>query len=160
MANRVLLEAGAASGREPTANVELSSYLGHFLQEKGITLGTEDESSFPMRLLHFRRTLVEKMFAVHIAPNLFLLSPLHQVSWVCVSLRSAKTGQPATRNVWPAASRDWRKVGSPLRRLVECERDRTAAGLLVCGLLGFPDSNLFRMALRALEAVVSVPHLA
>jgi hypothetical protein len=65
VANRVLLEAGAASGREPTANVELRSYLGQFLQEKGITLGAEDESSFPMRLLHFRRTFVEKMFAIH-----------------------------------------------------------------------------------------------
>ena len=65
VANRVLLEAGAASGREPTANVELSSYLGQLLQEKGITLGAEDESSFPMRLLHFRRTFVEKMFAIH-----------------------------------------------------------------------------------------------
>ena len=65
VANRVLLEAGAASGREPTANVELRSYLGQFLQEKGITLRAEDESSFPMRLLHFRRTFVEKMFAIH-----------------------------------------------------------------------------------------------
>jgi hypothetical protein len=65
VANRVLLEAGAASGREPTANVELRSFLGQFLQEKGITLRAEDESSFPMRLLHFRRTFVEKMFAIH-----------------------------------------------------------------------------------------------
>jgi hypothetical protein len=65
VANRVLLEAGAASGREPTANVELRSYLGQLLQEKGVTLGAEDESSFPMRLLHFRRTFVEKMFAIH-----------------------------------------------------------------------------------------------
>ncbi|HEV2383634.1 MAG TPA: hypothetical protein VG206_28075, partial [Terriglobia bacterium] len=32
--NRVLLEAGAASGREPTENVELRSYLGQFLREK------------------------------------------------------------------------------------------------------------------------------
>jgi hypothetical protein len=65
VASRVLLEAGAASGREPTVSVELRSYLGQFLQEKGIALGTEDESSFPMRLLHFRRTFVEKMFAIH-----------------------------------------------------------------------------------------------
>lgn len=65
VANRVLLEAGAASGREPTANVELRSYLGQFLQENGATLGAEDEVSFPMRLLHFRRTFVEKLFAIH-----------------------------------------------------------------------------------------------
>jgi len=65
VANRVLLEAGAASGREPTASVQLSSYLSQFLQETGATLGAVDEGSFPMRLLHFRRTFVEKMFAVH-----------------------------------------------------------------------------------------------
>jgi hypothetical protein len=65
VANRVLLEAGAASGREPTARVELSSYLSQFLAATGVTLEAEDESSFPMRLLHFRRTFVEKMFAIH-----------------------------------------------------------------------------------------------
>lgn len=30
-----------------------------------MSLGAEDEVSFPMRLLHFRRTFVEKMFAIH-----------------------------------------------------------------------------------------------
>ena len=62
--NRVLLEAGAAR-REHTENVELRSYLGQFLQEKGVTIGAEDESSFPMRLLHFRRTFVEKSLPIH-----------------------------------------------------------------------------------------------
>jgi hypothetical protein len=65
VADRVLVEAGTASGREPTAIIELRSYLGQFLQERGLSLGAEDEGSFPMRLLHFRRTFVEKMFAVH-----------------------------------------------------------------------------------------------
>ena len=65
VANRVLLEAGAASGRQPTAHVELRSYLSRFLTETGVTLGAEDEGSFQMRLLHFRRTFVEKMFAIH-----------------------------------------------------------------------------------------------
>ena len=65
VANRVLLEAGAASGREPTAHVELRSYLSQFLTETGVTLGAEDEGPFQMRLLHFRRTFVEKMFAIH-----------------------------------------------------------------------------------------------
>ena len=63
--NRVLLEAGTASGREPTNVVELNSYLSQFLTETGATLDAEDEGSFPMRLLHFRRTFVEKMFAIH-----------------------------------------------------------------------------------------------
>jgi predicted nucleotidyltransferase component of viral defense system len=62
---RVLLEAGTASGREPTTVVQLSSYLGQFLRENGLSLGADDEESFPMRLLHFRRTFVEKMFAIH-----------------------------------------------------------------------------------------------
>jgi hypothetical protein len=65
VANRVLLEAGTASGREPTSTVELRSYLGQFLKENGATLETQDEGGFPMRLLHFRRTFVEKMFAIH-----------------------------------------------------------------------------------------------
>jgi hypothetical protein len=62
---RVLLESGTASGREPTADLPLRSYLGQFLQETGVTLGADDEQSFTMRLLHFRRTFVEKLFAIH-----------------------------------------------------------------------------------------------
>jgi len=62
---RVLLEAGTASGREPTTIIQLSSYLGQFLRENGLSLGADDEELFPMRLLHFRRTFVEKMFAIH-----------------------------------------------------------------------------------------------
>ncbi|MFN0137341.1 MAG: nucleotidyl transferase AbiEii/AbiGii toxin family protein [Phycisphaerae bacterium] len=63
--NRVLLEAGTASGREPTAVLQLQSFLGLFLGETGQSLGADDEGTFPMRLLHFRRTFVEKMFAIH-----------------------------------------------------------------------------------------------
>ena len=65
VANRVLLESGTASGREPTTVVELRSYLSQFLQETGVSLDTEDETAFPFRLLHFRRTFVEKLFAIH-----------------------------------------------------------------------------------------------
>ena len=65
VAGHVLVEAGTASGREPIATVELRSYLGEFLTERGISLGAEDECGFPMRLLHFRRTFVEKLFAIH-----------------------------------------------------------------------------------------------
>lgn len=63
--NRVLVEIGTASGREPTESIKLQSYLGQFLQEKNISLGADDEASFEMKLLHFRRTFVEKMFAIH-----------------------------------------------------------------------------------------------
>jgi Nucleotidyl transferase AbiEii toxin, Type IV TA system len=65
LANRVLLEAGTASGREPSAVIELRSYLGQYLHEKKLSLGAEDEAPFSLRLLHFRRTFVEKMFAIH-----------------------------------------------------------------------------------------------
>jgi hypothetical protein len=63
--NRVFVEAGTASGREPTDRVRLQSYVGQFLQESGVSLGADDEGPFEMRLLHFRRTFVEKMFAIH-----------------------------------------------------------------------------------------------
>lgn len=63
--NRVFVEAGTASGRQPTESVKIQSYLGLFLQESGVSLGTVDEGPFLMRLLHFRRTFVEKMFAIH-----------------------------------------------------------------------------------------------
>lgn len=71
VANRVLLEAGAASGREPTTVVSLRSYLAQFLNETSASLGAEDEGPFFMRLLHFRRTFVEKMFAIHSKVELF-----------------------------------------------------------------------------------------
>lgn len=63
--NRVVLESGTASGREPTEIVELRSLLGQFLVETGVSLSADDEGGFSMRLLHFRRTFVEKMFAIH-----------------------------------------------------------------------------------------------
>ena len=65
VAGHVLVEVGTASGREPTVTVELRSYLGAFLHERGLLLGADDEGGFPMRLLHFRRTFVEKLFAIH-----------------------------------------------------------------------------------------------
>ncbi len=63
--NRILLEAGSASGRKPTTDEQLHSYIGLFLTETSSTLGAEDETPFPMRLLHYRRTFVEKLFAIH-----------------------------------------------------------------------------------------------
>jgi hypothetical protein len=65
VANRVLLEAATASGRQPVEVKPIQSYLGQFLRETGISLGADDEGGFDMRLLHFRRTFVEKMFAIH-----------------------------------------------------------------------------------------------
>ena len=67
----VLIESGTASGRQPTENVELRSYLAQFLAETGQTLGREDEGGFTMPLLHFRRTFVEKLFAIHSKVEIF-----------------------------------------------------------------------------------------
>lgn len=61
----VFLEAGTASGREPTADLQLESYVSRFLRETNATLRTDDETPFTMRLLHFRRTFVEKLFTIH-----------------------------------------------------------------------------------------------
>ncbi len=74
IANRVLLEVGTASGREPTTIMELRSFLSQFLAETGQSLGTEDETPFSMRLLHFRRTFVETMFAIHSKIELFKIN--------------------------------------------------------------------------------------
>ena len=71
VAGQVLVEAGTASGREPTVTVELHSYVGSFLAHRGVSLGAEDEAGFPMRLLHYRRTFVEKLFAIHGKVELF-----------------------------------------------------------------------------------------
>ncbi len=57
--------------REPTNVVELRSYLSEFPQARGESLGADDETPFPFRLLHFRRTFVEKMFAIHAKIELF-----------------------------------------------------------------------------------------
>ena len=56
---------GPPAAGNPTAVVELRSYVGQYLQEVRLSLGAEDEGPFSMRLLHFRRTFVEKMFAIH-----------------------------------------------------------------------------------------------
>lgn len=63
--NRILVEVGTASGKEPIEYVKIQSYLSKFLQKTGRSLGAADEDSFEMKLLHFRRTFVEKLFAIH-----------------------------------------------------------------------------------------------
>jgi len=63
--NTILLEVGTASGKQPTETIKLQSYLSQFLNEANYNLGCDDQRSFPMTLLHFRRTFVEKMFAIH-----------------------------------------------------------------------------------------------
>ena len=65
MQPKILLEISTASGREPKETVSLRSYVSQFLLDQKITLGAEDEGPFDVQVLHFRRTFVEKLFAIH-----------------------------------------------------------------------------------------------
>lgn len=63
----VRLEPGIQSGKQPTATVEISSIVGGLLSERDAAdeLDVEGIQPFEMTLLHFRRTFVEKLFAIH-----------------------------------------------------------------------------------------------
>lgn len=63
----VRLEPGIQSGKQPTARVEISSIVGELLiaREAADELDVEGIEPFEMDLLHFRRTFVEKLFAIH-----------------------------------------------------------------------------------------------
>jgi len=61
----VRLEPGVQSGTFPTEVVPITSMVGQFLLEEGRDDMADDLMGFDMTLLHFRRTFVEKMFALH-----------------------------------------------------------------------------------------------
>lgn len=63
----VRLEPGIQSGKQPTTAVEISSIVGRLLtkREAADELHVEGLQPFEMTLLHFRRTFVEKLFAIH-----------------------------------------------------------------------------------------------
>lgn len=63
----VRLEPGIQSGKQPTARIKISSIVGEFLIAQGAVdeLDVEGIEPFEMDLLHFRRTFVEKLFAIH-----------------------------------------------------------------------------------------------
>ena len=61
----VRLEPGVESGTFPTEVVPITSMIGQFLLEQGRDDMGDDLRGFDMALLHFRRTFVEKMFALH-----------------------------------------------------------------------------------------------
>jgi len=60
----VMLEAGVQSGDYPVEERPIQSLLGEALDQAGVT-GADDQPPFTMRLLHFRRTFVEKLFTIH-----------------------------------------------------------------------------------------------
>lgn len=61
----VMLEAGVQSGDYPVEERLIQSLLGEALDHAQEASGAEDQTSFTMRLLHFRRTFVEKLFTIH-----------------------------------------------------------------------------------------------
>ena len=64
----VRLEPGIQSGKQPTEDVEISSFVADLLRARGATKELDDVDGlepFTMTLLHFRRTFVEKLFALH-----------------------------------------------------------------------------------------------
>jgi hypothetical protein len=61
----VRLEPGIQSGTFPTEVVPITSLIAQYLHEEGRADMAEDLMGFDMRLLHYRRTFVEKMFALH-----------------------------------------------------------------------------------------------
>ena len=61
----VRLEPGIASGTFPTEEVTITSLVGAYLVESGRGDVADDVRGFEMTLLHYRRTFVEKMFAIH-----------------------------------------------------------------------------------------------
>lgn len=63
----IRLEPGIQSGTFPTNREPITSLLAQYLKEQAVEefLALEDIEGFDMHLLHFRRTFVEKMFALH-----------------------------------------------------------------------------------------------
>ncbi|HEY3284439.1 MAG TPA: nucleotidyl transferase AbiEii/AbiGii toxin family protein [Armatimonadota bacterium] len=61
----VLLEAGARGGTQPTEDRQLSSLVSSYLREHTNSVVADDLAPFTMKLLHFRRTFVEKLFTIH-----------------------------------------------------------------------------------------------
>lgn len=61
----VLLEAGVQSAAQPVDVRNLNSLIAHSLNIRDAVTGTVDRDHFPMKLLHFRRTFVEKLFTLH-----------------------------------------------------------------------------------------------
>jgi hypothetical protein len=61
----IKLEAGIQSGTQPWEERTLSSLLAEFLDSHGVPRATSDRVAFPLKLLHYRRTFVEKLFTIH-----------------------------------------------------------------------------------------------
>ena len=61
----VRLEPGIQSGKQPTQTIALNSVVAGFLVSRDQGGVADDLQPFDMKLLHFRRTFVEKLFTIH-----------------------------------------------------------------------------------------------
>lgn len=61
----VRLEPGIQSGNFPTEKATIGCLVGDYLREQSLGDLADDLQPFPMTLLHFRRTFVEKLFTIH-----------------------------------------------------------------------------------------------
>lgn len=61
----IILEAGIQSGTFPVEDRPIDSILVAFLRTQGAELDSERTDPFTLPVLHFRRTFVEKLFALH-----------------------------------------------------------------------------------------------
>ncbi len=61
----IQLEPGVQGGDLPNERLDVRSYVAEAIELRGATVGCEDESAFGLRVLHFSRTFLEKLFAVH-----------------------------------------------------------------------------------------------
>jgi len=61
----VLVEAGIQSGDHPVETRSIRSILSAYLEREGQSGIADDTGAFKLRCMHFRRTFVEKMFAIH-----------------------------------------------------------------------------------------------
>lgn len=65
IAAEILIESGVRGGTIPTVTREIESEIGRFLRDNDHAHIADDTQPFTIKVLHFRRTFVEKLFAVH-----------------------------------------------------------------------------------------------
>jgi hypothetical protein len=61
----VMVEAGIRGGPHPTEVMSLRSFAAEYLSSRGLDTLSDDLMPFDMTLLHYRRTYVEKLLALH-----------------------------------------------------------------------------------------------
>jgi Nucleotidyl transferase AbiEii toxin, Type IV TA system len=61
----IQLEPGVQGGDLPSQIMSVHSYIAQTLDETGINLNADDVAAFEIHVLHFSRTFIEKLFAVH-----------------------------------------------------------------------------------------------